>query len=128
MNYVWEVLLAARESDTEDTALHFYPEREPSPYMEASFAEMNLTAPEDDKVGVNPLYRFSDVFPGCLCRTSRIMRRHGAFFWMCSCTAWHAQTCVQACIDRNIISGSCGRICWETYLANRPQRHFRYLA
>ena len=62
MNYVWEVLLAARESDTEDTALHFYPEREPSPYMEASFAEMNLTAPEDDKVGVNPLYRFSDVF------------------------------------------------------------------
>ncbi|WP_300810079.1 hypothetical protein [uncultured Acetatifactor sp.] len=64
MNYVWEVLLAARESDTEDTALHFYPEREPSPYMEASFAEMNLTAPEDDKVGVNPLYRFSDVFSG----------------------------------------------------------------
>lgn len=62
MNYVWEVLLAARESNTEDTELHFYPERNPSPYMEVSFAEMNLTVPENDEVGVNPLYRFNGVF------------------------------------------------------------------
>lgn len=62
MNYVWEVLLAAREMKTGDAELHFYPEQAPSPYVEVSFAEMNLTAPEDAEVGVNPLYRFSDVF------------------------------------------------------------------
>ncbi|MCM1560820.1 MAG: hypothetical protein NC123_14965 [Butyrivibrio sp.] len=62
MNYVWEVLLAAGEANIGEAELRFYPERAPSPYVEVSFAEMNLTAPEDAEVGVNPLYRFSDVF------------------------------------------------------------------
>ncbi len=62
MNYVWEVLLAARKTEIGEAGLRFYPEREPNPYVEVSFAEMNLTALEDAEVGVNPLYRFSDIF------------------------------------------------------------------
>lgn len=62
MNYVWKVLLAARETEIGEAGLHFYPEQEPSPYVEVSFAEMNRTELEDTEVGVNPLYRFSDIF------------------------------------------------------------------
>lgn len=62
MNYVWEVLLAARETKTGEEGLHFYAEKEPSPYVEVSFAEINTTVLEKSEVGVNPLYRFSDVF------------------------------------------------------------------
>lgn len=62
MNYVWEVLLAARETEIGEAGLRFYPERAPSPYVEVSFAEMNKTALEDAEIGVNPLYRFSDIF------------------------------------------------------------------
>lgn len=62
MNYVWEVLLAARETGIGEAGLRFFPEQAPSPYVEASFAEMNMTALEDAEVGVNPLYRFNDIF------------------------------------------------------------------
>ena len=62
MNYVWEVLLAARETEIGEEDLRFYSEREPSPYVEVSFAEMNTVVLENAEVGVNPLYRFGDVF------------------------------------------------------------------
>lgn len=62
MNYVWEVLLAARKTEIGEAGLHFYPEQAPSPYVEVSFAEMNTVSLEDAEVGVNPLYRFSDIF------------------------------------------------------------------
>ena len=62
MNYVWEVLLAARETDIAEEGLRFYPEGAPSPYVEVSFAEMNTVVLENAEVGVNPLYRFGDIF------------------------------------------------------------------
>ncbi len=62
MNYVWEVLLAARETEIKEAGLRFNPEREPSPYVEVSFADMNTTELQEAGVGVNPLYRFSYIF------------------------------------------------------------------
>ena len=62
MNYVWEVLLSARETDIAEEGLRFYPEGAPSPYVEVSFAEMNTVVLENAEVGVNPLYRFGDIF------------------------------------------------------------------
>ncbi len=62
MNYVWEVLLAARDTEIGEEGLRFYPERESSPYVEVSFAEINTVALEKAEVGVNPLYRFSNIF------------------------------------------------------------------
>ncbi|MBD5480398.1 MAG: hypothetical protein HDR14_14120 [Lachnospiraceae bacterium] len=62
MNYVWEVLLAARGTEIGEAGLRFYPEREPSPYVEVSFAEINTMTLENAEVGVNPLYRFNNIF------------------------------------------------------------------
>lgn len=61
MNYVWEALLTAEENiDKEE--LRFVSAKAPSPYVEVSFAELNITELEDKRIAVNPLYRFSTVF------------------------------------------------------------------
>lgn len=62
MNYVWEVLLAAEKTEIGEKGLRFYTEKDPSPYVEVSFAEINTAVLEKAEVGVNPLYRFSNVF------------------------------------------------------------------
>jgi len=36
--------------------------KSPSPYMEVSLIDLNLEAPEENRIEINPLYRFEDVF------------------------------------------------------------------
>lgn len=62
MNYVWEALLEAEKEKIGKGELRFVPAKEPSPYVEVSFAELNITELEDKRIEVNPLYRFSAVF------------------------------------------------------------------
>lgn len=62
MNYVWETLLAAEDSGIAREELRFLPAREPSPYVEVSFADLNTVSPETAQIEVNPLYRFSNIF------------------------------------------------------------------
>lgn len=62
VNYIWEALLAAGENGIEEKELRFLEAREPSPYVEVSFADLNTTVLEKPEVRVNPLYRFSRVF------------------------------------------------------------------
>lgn len=62
MNYVWETLLAAEDSGIAREELRFLPAREPSPYMEVSFTDINTVSPETAQIEVNPLYRFDSIF------------------------------------------------------------------
>lgn len=62
MNYIWEALLAAAENGMKEKELRFLAARDPSPYVEVSFADLNTTVLENPEIRVNPLYRFSCVF------------------------------------------------------------------
>lgn len=62
MNYVWEAALAAEEKEIDRRELHFVPAKNPSPYVELSFVDLNTAELEEQQVEVNPLYRFSTVF------------------------------------------------------------------
>lgn len=62
MNYVWEAVLAAEKDNIDKRELRFVPAKNPIPYVEVSFAELNTSNLEDRRVEINPLYRFSTVF------------------------------------------------------------------
>ena len=62
MNYVWEVVLQAERSHRMREGLRFVEASNPSPYIEVSLTDLNLKAPEDNRVEINPLYRFGNVF------------------------------------------------------------------
>lgn len=62
MNYIWEALLAAEKNGIEERELRFPEAKNPSPYVEVSFVDLNTIVPENPEIQVNPLYRFSRVF------------------------------------------------------------------
>ncbi len=64
MNYVWEVLLEAENSHVDRRELRFMPARNPGPYVEVSFADLNTVSLDTTQIEVNPLYRFSNIFSG----------------------------------------------------------------
>lgn len=61
MNYIWDVSLKAREQGIALEALRFVPAKSASPYIEASFENLNEDSVEKT-VEINPLYRFCGVF------------------------------------------------------------------
>lgn len=62
MNYAWEAVLQAEKDNRDRDTLRFVEAKAPSPYIEVSVEDLNLEAPEEDRVEINPLYRFEDVF------------------------------------------------------------------
>lgn len=62
MNYAWEAVLQAEKAGWNRDRLRFVDAKAPSPYIEVSMEDLNLEAPEEDRVEINPLYRFEDVF------------------------------------------------------------------
>ena len=66
MQYIWEVVLAARKNGRKETDLEYREAAVRSPYMEVSFCELNAEAIEQTVVEVNPFYRFFDLFCGIL--------------------------------------------------------------
>lgn len=62
MNLAWEVVLQAEKDMRSRERLRFVEAKAPSPYMEVSLIDLNLEAPEEDRIEINPLYRFEDVF------------------------------------------------------------------
>ena len=62
MNYAWEAVLQAEKDDRSRNELRLVEAVNPSPYIEVSMMELNLEAPEENRIEVNPLYRFEDVF------------------------------------------------------------------
>lgn len=63
MNYLWEILLHAREQGMEESSITFRPARSYSPYMELSEEYLNVTKLEEPyTVEINPNYRFHSIF------------------------------------------------------------------
>lgn len=63
MNYLWEILLQAKEQGVEKKEIHFLPARSYSPYMELSEEMLNITMLEEPyTVEINPNYRFHSIF------------------------------------------------------------------
>lgn len=62
MNYAWEAVLLAERNGRDREELRFVEASVPSPYIEVSVTDLNISVPEDDRIEINPLYRFTDVF------------------------------------------------------------------
>ena len=62
LNYIWEVILKAGEQGFPREKLRFTQAKTPSPYMEASFEELNRQYLDDAPVEINAYYRFSAIF------------------------------------------------------------------
>ncbi|WP_318709399.1 hypothetical protein [Candidatus Acetatifactor stercoripullorum] len=66
MNYVWEVVLSAKENGIEEEHLRYRQAREYSPYLEVSFYDLNTVSVEQNIIEVNPFYRFYQIFENIL--------------------------------------------------------------
>ena len=62
MNYAWEAVLLAEKNKKERDNLRFVEAACPSPYIEVSVTDLNTQAIEEDRIEINPLYRFEKVF------------------------------------------------------------------
>lgn len=62
MNLAWEAVLQAEKEERDRDEIRFVEAKTPSPYMEVSLIDLNLEAPEENRIEINPLYRFEDVF------------------------------------------------------------------
>lgn len=61
MNYVWDLLMRAREQELDVNSFRFVPAVSYSPYMELSLTELN-TSELEQVVEINPYYRFYSIF------------------------------------------------------------------
>ncbi len=62
MNYAWEVVLQAEKDNRDRDELCFVEAKDPSPYIEVSLTDLNMEVLEENKIEINPLYRFQDLF------------------------------------------------------------------
>ena len=62
MNLAWEVVLRVMDQGQDPHKIQFESELNGSPYREAVFTEINISEIEEQKVKINPLYRFSHIF------------------------------------------------------------------
>lgn len=62
MNYIWEVALKADACNVKRENLRYVAARIYSPYIEASFVDLNQGVIDDMQIEVNALYRFSRIF------------------------------------------------------------------
>lgn len=62
MNYAWETALAADRMNIPRENLRFVPAEDGSPYAELVQEMLNGQEPGEAEVGINPLYRFAEIF------------------------------------------------------------------
>lgn len=62
MNYAWETALAADRMNIPRESLRFVPAEDGSPYTELVQEMLNGQEPGEAEVGINPLYRFAEIF------------------------------------------------------------------
>lgn len=71
MNYIWDILLRAREQGFSDSDIFFCQAKDCSPWYEQSFSSLNETQITDPQVEINTLYRFSWIFQELLHEQTR---------------------------------------------------------
>ena len=85
MNFLWDIVIRAKEQGYQEEELFFRQAREYSPFYEQSFScinEKKVTSPE---IELNLLYRFADIFQDILMQensglTEEEYREFGTFF------------------------------------------------
>ena len=80
MNYAWEAVLAARKKGFSEEELHFTEAVNPNPYLEVSEEDLNLPAPEGERIAINPFYRLGTVFSALLDKNVEEMKETRALF------------------------------------------------
>lgn len=84
MNYLWEAVLLAEENEGDRDRLTFIPASNPSPYIEVSMIDLNKRYPEEDRLEINLLYRFSDIFENIFTEhTDNMAQIREIFFDIC---------------------------------------------
>ena len=81
MNYAWEVVLQAEKDHRWRDDLRFVEAKDPSPYIEVSLIDLNQETPEDNRIEINPLYRFEDIFGRIFDRNVEDMTRSREIFF-----------------------------------------------
>lgn len=71
MNYIWDILLRAREQGFSDTDIFFCQAEDYSPWYEQSFSCLNEVQVTDPHIEINTLYRFSSIFQELLHEQTR---------------------------------------------------------
>ena len=66
MNFLWDIVLQAKEQGIEERELLFRQAREYSPFYEQSFPCINETTVDSGVIELNLLYRFADMFQDIL--------------------------------------------------------------
>jgi hypothetical protein len=68
MNYIWNIYLKCLEQNLNFGDIDFIPANKPSPYIEASFKELNRNRLGNKTIEINALYRFQEIFQSILNR------------------------------------------------------------
>lgn len=71
MNYIWDILLRAREQGFSDADVFFCQAENYSPWYEQSFSCLNEAQVTDPHIEINTLYRFSSIFQELLHEQAR---------------------------------------------------------
>ena len=94
MNYIWDILLRAREQGFTDTDIFFCQAKDCSPWYEQSFSCLNETQVIDPHIEINTLYRFSNIFQELLHEETRTELRK-----------YLVDLAVHILVDRELLSG-----------------------
>ncbi len=62
MNYIWDIVIKAKQNGIKADKLFFKQGKDVSPWYEQSFSSINQNEVDDSKIEINSLYRFNDLF------------------------------------------------------------------
>lgn len=84
MNYAWEAALQAEKVGMRRDDIRFVEAAVSSPYIEVSVTDLNLEVPEENRIALNPLYRFENIFGKLLDKNIEEMAQtRESFFDVC---------------------------------------------
>lgn len=62
MNYIWEMVIKAKQNNLKSSELFFKQGNDISPWYEQSFSSLNQKEIENTNIEINSFYRFNDLF------------------------------------------------------------------
>lgn len=98
MNYIWDIMLCAREQGFSDADIFFCQAEDCSPWYEQAFSYLNETLVINPDIEINTLYRFSGIFQELLHDQTRPELRK-----------YLLDIAVHILVDRELLSGLSSR-------------------
>lgn len=94
MNYIWDILLRARDQGFSDADIFFVQAKDCSPWYEQSFSCLNESQVSNPIIEINTLYRFANIFQELLHEEARTELRQ-----------YLLDVAVHILADRELLSG-----------------------